>query len=157
MGDRFYDIAIVETEPLYDPGFIPVCLNEDDSTLLGNRGILLSYVSQKIEQKTAELPVVNKKYCANKTNPIPDHSFCINQGNNNGWICHGKSAGSFMIREGERWYLRGVVSTVNVDPNKDCKRQTVSLTNVAQFYEFIIKSRQVPIYAQTTQFTFEGR
>lgn len=125
----------METNRVNDPRFIPVCLTNDPSTLLGNRGKIFSYVFNyktiSYEQRTKDLPVVHDKYC---DDIVSGHTFCVNQGNNNGWICIFNSGGSFLTNEDERWYLRGIVSTVTSNL-KECKNETISLTNVDKFYE----------------------
>lgn len=143
-----FDIAIVQTRRIKDVGFVPVCLTSDDTTsLIGDKGKILSWAPQdktyEIELLSVESPVVKDSYCNKAIGlAIPEHSFCVNQGSNDAWICRGDSGGAFMIQNEKRWFLHGIVSTGVTDSEGNCDigGSATIFTNVASFYEFVTKS-----------------
>lgn len=137
------DIAILETEPVHELGFVPVCLSTDSSASPGDRGTIVSWAPEntetyELELKSAQSSVVRNALCERDVEiDVPSHSFCLNQGTNDAWFCRGDSGGSFMIRKGRYWYLRGIVST-GATVDGDCKvAKSTIFTNVAKFHDFI--------------------
>lgn len=137
------DIAIINTEPIEEPGFVPACLNRDfDESLIGKIGTILSWAPQpknnesyEAELLSAMMSVGINSICEKSIGVrVPSHSFCVHQSVNNAWLCRGDSGGSFMILENGRWYLKGVVSS----GSDDCiGGNSVIFTKVREFYNFI--------------------
>lgn len=76
------------------------------------------------EPKKVSLPVVSQEACLRShsafLNLTSEATFCAGNQDGKG-PCTGDSGAGFMIKRGERWTLRGIVSIALEDPvNKSC-------------------------------------
>lgn len=140
-----YDIAIIDTESIYERNFVPVCLTDDVVSLLGAWGSILTWAPKGSEEYGdllgTELRVVKKESCRNSGFETPRDSFCVGENDGQSWLCHGDSGGGFMTRKNKRWFLRGVVSTGLADNNGLCDAQdTVIFTDVTRLLSFVVSN-----------------
>lgn len=144
-----YDIAIIETESIYEKTFVPVCLTGDVQSLQDYTGSILSWSPVEGEEigdlQGTELKVISNQKCEQNYNlKTPRDSFCVGHGSDSGLLCHGDSGGGFMIKSNKRWFLRGVVSTGITDRTKpNCERDSaVVFTDVTRFLSFVVGNNQ---------------
>lgn len=150
-----FDIAIINTEQIYEQLFSPVCLTSDIVSIVGAQGTVLSLAPtpENVNQKLlgAELTVVRKQYCKNivekSPNPkVPQESFCIGQGFDGSYVCKGDSGAGFVMRlqnknntgRDMRYFLWGFISTGLTDHQGKCSiYDNVIATDVTKFIPFV--------------------
>jgi secreted trypsin-like serine protease len=129
--DRYdADIAmVVLTKTISFSKFIqPICLwtttNSYDD-LIGNRGVVAGWGKTEFNAvstsapKYSELPVVNEATCLRSNKAFieltSDRTFCAGNKIEGTGPCSGDSGGGFAVKNGEKWFLRGVVSSALYD------------------------------------------
>lgn len=141
-----YDIAILYTERIEEKSFVPICLTNDDTSLVGHRGSILSYTPTTDEDEydgilyAALFSIVHRKYCKRVSWNVPKHTFCVNHGQRSRFLCNGDSGSGFMMKNKKRFFLRGLVSTgiIGGKNNDDCTVDDyVVFTDVTKLLSFV--------------------
>lgn len=143
-----YDIAIIETERIDNSSFVPICLTDAKTSLLGRCGYVISYTPIKGNDDDKPLlyghkfSTVHRSYCQKVVLNVPIHTFCVNQGDQGSYFCRGDSGSGFMVRHevqnqnSKRYFLRGLVSTGSV--NDTCTIEDyVIFTDVTKMLAFV--------------------
>uniref|UniRef100_A0A336LKS5 CSON009025 protein n=1 Tax=Culicoides sonorensis TaxID=179676 RepID=A0A336LKS5_CULSO len=149
-----YDIAIIDTEEITDHNFVPICLTTDtDISLLGQTGQVASYASNAKDSdeteevnfvlKGAKFKVISNSECNDDEN-VPDHSLCVGSGDGGAYFCRGDSGAGFMVQNDQRYFLMGVVSSVQTVDEGECEEESnVVFTDVGKFLAFITKRSKI--------------
>lgn len=137
------DIAIIQFEkPIkYSPFIRPVCnaISEQSSI---NQGVIVGWGNYDSYERTSEiprkikLPILNNQECFKREEVLAkikwDESFCA--GGDDIAVCKGDSGSGFYIKDNERFFLRGIVSS---SVNRDCGNTKVALyTDVTHYLSF---------------------
>lgn len=144
-----FDIAILDTERIDDGDFVPVCLTNDITPLVGYQGSVLSYtpISGNETQQALygeRFSVVLRSLCDKVVPTVPEHSFCVNHGHRGSFLCNGDSGSGFVVRSKvrrkKRYFLHGVVSTSRTNENDCTIGDFVIFTHVTKFMTFVTEN-----------------
>ena len=96
--------------------------------------------------KTIEVPIVSEGTCLRSHSVIlaisSDRTFCAGGKNGEG-PCSGDSGGGLILKRGDRWYLRGLVSTAPRYGASPCDPNSFAVfTDVAKFGNWVRSNTQ---------------
>lgn len=141
------NIAVLKTKRITELQFVPICLTDDLTPLLGRSGRILTWTSDDNEDERrllgTEVTVIHSDDCKKDFGAVPRHSFCARHGYRDTYVCNGDSGGGFMIKHklDNRWFLRGVVSEGTIDRDGDCTvGDNVVFTDVSNFVNFLMNA-----------------
>lgn len=148
------DIAVIAlSERVEFTKFVrPVCLWEGPDRLkevVGRTGTVVGWGKDETGDfmtevpKMVTLPVVSQEECIRSKYSFreitSERTFCAGFRNGTG-PCNGDSGSGFVLKRGERWFLRGVVSTSLLDQElKTCDlNHYVVFTDASKFLDWIL-------------------
>lgn len=127
------------------PDFTPVCLWEFYEDIEKRQGTIVGFGETELQDSGTlnklDLTAVSSNTCG-KTNDellklVNDQTFCAGGPDGTG-PCRGDSGGGFMIKEANKWYLRGVVSTGLKDEYGNCDTTNfVIFMDVVKYLDWI--------------------
>ena len=151
------DIAIIvlDSPVEYTQYVRPLCIWEfsnDLNEVVGQSGALAGWGLNENNQlnsefpKMIEVPIVNDGTCLRSHPAIAavssERTFCAGGKNGEG-PCKGDSGGGLILKRGDKWYLRGLVSTAPANVFGPCDTNSYAIfTDVAKFLGWIRSNTQ---------------
>ena len=152
QGSGHCDVAVIKLneEVSFKTTVRPICLWTGDTNLkhiTGSKGVVAGWgKSEEVQNVVAvprkvDMPVVSQETClrshADFKNLTSEMTFCAGNKDGSG-PCSEDSGAGFIVKKGERWYLRGLVSTAIKNEDYSCNLdEFIVFADIAKLEDWI--------------------